>query len=260
MPHPAPKPATIAVLGDGKVGKSTFVDMFLHNQRAMVYDPTSSHSTQRLFTPSTRPPCSTTVFSTIPATTTTTTTTTPWLLTLTDLDTSLLFPSPASPALSLDMSHFTSTLARADGLVLLFDAADRLSYERITTRSYDFAWACRCASTSPSPSPSPRRFGAVLVSNLSLPAYTHDRGTSARAVPHAEAADWAASQGMHFLETVCLERRGCEEGVAAVLRGIEVAERMAVRERELEGAGATRGRGRGRERERRRGFRSVFGA
>lgn len=138
-----------------------------------------------------------------------------------DLNSSVLRDS--DPNLSTDF--FESCLARADGIVLLYDITSRQSFDDVTDEAYMYAWLCRCAEGAKGEKylTGRQRFGCVLVGNKAdLVKAEPER----RQVSKEMAEQWAESQGFRHFEVTSQSTNEVEDTVAAVIKSVKKSRRQ----------------------------------
>ncbi|KAL6705471.1 hypothetical protein ACN47E_006736 [Coniothyrium glycines] len=190
--------ASIVVLGEALVGKTCFVDMFLEGRHFILHDAFTSDSRSRTIAVDDQT----------------------WKTWLIDLSSSTI----RDPDPNLNMDSFENCLARADGVVLLYDVTSQQSFNHVTNEAYMYAWSCRKREQYVT---GRQRFGCVVVGNKTDLASADG---AARQVSKEMAEEWAQSQGSRHLEVTSHSREEIQNAIAAVIRSVIKARRRDLRD------------------------------
>ncbi|CAI6337637.1 unnamed protein product [Periconia digitata] len=187
--RPFPQIAEVVVVGAQDVGKSCFVGMFCRNERFPMNNEWEIDDTQNQFSKAIQIEEET------------------WYIQAHDL---VLTPSQESHTGVRD-SYWSSLLARARGVILLYDITDEKSYESVTKADYETILTFRQevllhSERVPDPNSQAnqvflgtfRRFGGLLVGNKLDKVI--DGQEQNRQVPKSLAAEWADMHGMKHFE------------------------------------------------------------
>lgn len=190
---------SIVVFGEPGVGKTCFVDQFCYGRSFVIYNPDTSVSTHKII---------------VNGETSS--------ITLMDLSTSFLKPEQGLQP----VEWAKQMLAKADGVVLLYDVTSLESFEFITDQACKFLWDCRNLQFADDNEPDEeerKAFGCVLVGNrLDLVATSK----KAREVSQSLAEEWARTQGISSVEVDSLEKRGPEDALKLLVTDIRKFERF----------------------------------
>ncbi|CAO2651435.1 Nn.00g040050.m01.CDS01 [Neocucurbitaria sp. VM-36] len=190
--------ARIVVFGESGVGKTCFTDMFLEGKTFIQYSAVLPDMRGRSLSISNED----------------------WSLWFMDLSSTVL----RDPDPTFRSHFFETTLARSDGVVLLYDITSKVSFEKLIDEAYFHMWTCR-RTNNPYIEKDPtskQRFGCILVGNKA-DIVRADPGK--REVKREMAEQWAQSQGFSHIEVTSNERAEVEEAVEALIKSIKLAQR-----------------------------------
>ncbi|KAE8830810.1 hypothetical protein PTNB85_07397 [Pyrenophora teres f. teres] len=211
-PAPAPTPLKVVVMGELSVGKTSFMDMFLHGKQFVRYPLGEEEAmSQRIISHANKD----------------------WNLSIVDLVTSIHISTRYREI-------FHEYLSSADGVVLLYDITDQRSYGNFDSRKYENpimdmyedGLYCRNSVFTKEGTEGrmvglKKRFGCVLVGNKRD---LVDLDEGKRQVKKEMAEQYAASQGFKHFEISSLDRGEIERVMKALIDKIQKAKWMDARD------------------------------
>ncbi|KAF2187341.1 P-loop containing nucleoside triphosphate hydrolase protein, partial [Zopfia rhizophila CBS 207.26] len=190
----------VIVLGEQGVGKTCFLDKFLHNAHFTAYDPTHRESSRKHLRVDD----------------------TDYILDLLDVNATLFHESSQSRQ-GISWSALRQWLQEAHGIVFLYDITSRESYDRIVNKGFETACKYR-NSMAGDGTPYPacgQRFGSVLVGNK----VDLVKGKEMREVLREEAEGWGDVMNVRFFELDTFDNEKVHEVMRALVRAMVKAEK-----------------------------------
>ncbi|KAF2657267.1 P-loop containing nucleoside triphosphate hydrolase protein [Lophiostoma macrostomum CBS 122681] len=190
----------VVVLGESRVGKTCFCDMFVTGEHWADYNPVEDTLARFLNVDGVQ-----------------------WELGMMDLSCTPIREHPISlTGTSLSPEYIVAILSKGSGFVLLYDITSQQSFENITQFGYGHLIKHRRPKDPETQTPYPagiQRFGCVLVGNKV------DLAPDQREVDSEVAQEWADSQGIPFFELDTRDREAIEEAMRAMVKSLARAER-----------------------------------
>lgn len=132
---------------------------------------------------------------------------------------------------TLDRLYFERKLARADGIVLLYDITSQQSFDRVTNEVYMYVWSCRCAEGAKGEKyvSGSQRFGCILLGNKSD---LVKNWPPLREVSTQMGEEWAQSQGFRHMEVSSNDYDEVEAAITELVRSISLTRKRDMAESE----------------------------
>ncbi|KAF1961737.1 P-loop containing nucleoside triphosphate hydrolase protein [Byssothecium circinans] len=200
---------TVTVLGESGVGKTCFADRFLTNKHFALYAPWEQNSASQ---PQFESPKRALEFDSET-----------WNLKVEDVSLTTIC-ARAGPESRLTTVLY-DLLSEPLGFVLLYDIADKESYDRVTEQGWHIIQAWRKEKTREGKEfpMGGQRFGCVLVGNK---LDVIEKGEKTRQVRKSLADEWAGMHGMRHFEVDTFSQATIDEVMRALVKNIKRAEGM----------------------------------